>query len=230
MSESQNILNAATFELDSNIAAKPLSQPLGGRVKRVFDVGAAATALVVLFPFMLLLAAGVRLTSRGPALFGHQRVGFAGEKFQCLKFRSMRADADTVFQRLLQSDPEAREEWERTHKLVNDPRVTRFGSFLRRTSLDELPQLVNVLRGHMSLVGPRPVTECELRKYGEDVGAYLMARPGITGLWQVSGRSSASYEQRVAFDRAYAGSWRLSSDMKIMAKTVGVVLKRRGAV
>jgi undecaprenyl-phosphate galactose phosphotransferase len=167
--------------------------------------------------------------SRGPALFKHRRVGQGGKIFNCLKFRTMVPNADKVLQDLLDSDREIKEEWLRDHKLRHDPRITRLGRFLRRTSLDELPQLWNVLRGEMSLVGPRPVVPDELRRYGNRVTVLLSARPGITGLWQISGRSDTDYRRRVALDVCYVRSCNLPLDVYILAKTLPVVFARSGA-
>lgn len=196
--------------------------------KRAFDVITAFGLLVVLSPLMLLLAWRIR-SDGGPAIFAHQRVGQGGRSFPCYKFRSMVVDAKVQLERLLESDPELRAEWEREHKLKTDPRVTRVGHFLRKTSLDELPQLFNVLRGEMSLVGPRPIVQAELERYGNDAQYFLMVRPGITGLWQVSGRNDVGYETRVYLDSWYVKNWSLWYDIAILFKTVRVVLRRDGA-
>jgi Undecaprenyl-phosphate galactose phosphotransferase WbaP len=165
----------------------------------------------------------------GAALFGHTRVGQGGQVFQCLKFRSMVVDAKERLVHLLATSPQARAEWEKDFKLKNDPRINAIGHFLRRTSLDELPQLWNVLRGDMSLVGPRPVVQDELLRYGYDVSYYLQVRPGITGLWQVSGRNDVDYETRVYLDAWYVKNWALWNDIAILFKTVRVVFDRSGA-
>jgi undecaprenyl-phosphate galactose phosphotransferase len=199
-------------------------------LKRAFDAVTAGTVLAIISPIMLLIWLAVRLDG-GAGFYGHRRVGHGGIEFHCLKFRSMVVNADEVLQALLARDPAAREEWERSRKLLRDPRVTRVGRFLRATSLDELPQLFNVLRGDMSLVGPRPVVRAEIDKFyhGADRAAYFSVRPGVTGLWQVSGRSDASYDQRVRLDREYVLRASFAFDMLILLKTVAVVLKRRGA-
>jgi exopolysaccharide production protein ExoY len=163
-------------------------------------------------------------------LFAHYRVGYEGTVFRCMKFRTMLNDSEQVLADHLREDPQARAEWARDQKLAFDPRVTRIGRFLRRSSLDELPQLLNVLRGEMNLVGPRPITVAELTRYGTDRWHYLSARPGITGLWQVSGRSSTTYEERVALDRRYVEQRSLWLDLRIMLKTLRVVASREGAV
>jgi undecaprenyl-phosphate galactose phosphotransferase len=182
----------------------------------------------VLAPLLGYLVWKIRQTG-GPAIFSHRRIGRYGLAFGCLKFRTMVPDAEDALRRLLESDPRARAEWERDFKLREDPRITPVGEFLRRTSLDELPQLWNVLKGEMSLVGPRPVIEEELERYGDQVGYYLETRPGITGLWQISGRNDTGYEDRVALDSWYVRNWSLWYDLVILVKTVGVVMRGRGA-
>jgi Undecaprenyl-phosphate galactose phosphotransferase WbaP len=197
--------------------------------KRALDIMGAGIGLVLLSPFFLIVALLVRADG-GPALFAHQRVGRGGKLFGCLKFRSMVVDSQTLLEALLASDAAARAEWEATRKLKNDPRITRIGRLLRSTSLDELPQLINVLRGDMSLVGPRPVLEAELdRYYGASAAHYMAVRPGITGLWQVSGRSETTYESRVALDVAYVSRPSLLADLSILLRTPVAVLSRRGA-
>lgn len=197
--------------------------------KRAMDVAIAGAALLVALPFFLVVAALIRADG-GPAFYAHPRVGRGGRIFGCLKFRSMVADSQARLEALLAADPAAREEWDRTRKLRHDPRITRIGRILRATSLDELPQLINVLKGEMSIVGPRPVTQAELdRHYGAAAAHYLSVRPGITGLWQVSGRSETSYDQRVALDVAYVSQASLLGDVRILLKTPAAVLSRRGA-
>ena len=197
------------------------------RGKRALDIAGALVLLVVFSPLMLVIAL-LMLPQRGPAFFGHNRVGQGGAEFACLKFRTMVPDAEARLQDLLARDPDARRQWQADHKLDNDPRITRFGNFMRRSSLDELPQLLNVLRGDMSLVGPRPVTRAELQRYGEDGVSYLALRPGLTGKWQVSGRNDISYAGRVALDSAYARDFSLRGDLTILLQTVGVVLGATG--
>jgi Undecaprenyl-phosphate galactose phosphotransferase WbaP len=197
--------------------------------KRALDILGAGVGLVLLSPFFLIVALMVRADG-GPAFFAHQRVGRGGKLFGCLKFRSMVVDSQARLEALLANDPAARAEWEATRKLKNDPRITRIGRFLRSTSLDELPQLINVLRGEMSLVGPRPVQEAEIdRYYGASAAHYMAVRPGITGLWQVSGRSETSYESRVALDVAYVSRPSLLADLSILLRTPVAVVSRRGA-
>lgn len=200
-------------------------------LKRTIDVVGALLLLLLLSPLLFMLAV-VTGFEGGPALFRHRRVGLHGHPFSCLKFRTMCVDSNRALQALLEHNPDARAEWARTHKLKNDPCVSCVGRFLRSTSLDELPQLVNVLRGDMSLVGPRPVTLAELD--GEYVRfggaqAYMTVRPGITGLWQVSGRSGTTYEDRVSLDTIYVSNVSLAADIKILCLTVGAVLRRDGA-
>ena len=197
------------------------------RGKRALDIAGALELLVVFSPLMLVIAL-LMLPQRGPAFFGHNRVGQGGAEFACLKFRTMVPDAEARLKDLLERDPDARRQWQADHKLDKDPRITPVGNFLRRTSLDELPQLLNVLRGDMSLVGPRPVTRAELQRYGEDGASYLALRPGLTGKWQVSGRNDISYSGRVALDSAYARDFSIRGDLTILLQTVGVVLGATG--
>ena len=206
-----------------------LAQPLSRFVKMVFDVSAAAAGLVVAAPVLLILTVLVKLDG-GPAFYGHTRLGAGARPFQCLKFRSMVVDSAAVLNNLLANDPDAAAEWEQTQKLRNDPRITRIGRILRSTSLDELPQLLNVLRLEMSLVGPRPIVRAEVPHYGEDIAFYYETRPGLTGLWQVSGRTGTTYARRVQLDTWYVKNWTLWHDIAILAKTIPAVLKRRGAV
>lgn len=198
-------------------------------LKRAMDVAGAALLLLACAPAFLAIALMVRRDG-GPAFYAHPRVGRGGALFGCLKFRSMVIDSDRRLAALLESDPEARAEWEATRKLKRDPRVTAIGRFLRATSLDELPQLINVLRGEMSLVGPRPVTQAELdQHYGAAALHYAATRPGITGPWQVSGRNDVSYASRVAMDVAYATTPSIWTDIRILLRTPVAVLARRGA-
>lgn len=197
-------------------------------LKRVFDLFAALALLALGWPVLAYIAWRIR-EDGGPAIYAHKRVGQSGKVFACYKFRSMRVDAEEQLRDLLASDPALRVEWEKEFKLKDDPRVTTIGHFLRRTSLDELPQLFNVLKGEMSLVGPRPVVRKELERYGDDVDYFLMVRPGMTGLWQVSGRNDTNYDTRVYLDTWYVKNWSLWYDIAILFKTIRVVLRREGA-
>ena len=197
-------------------------------LKRTFDIVASSVALVLLLPLLLLLALWIRLDG-GPALYAHTRLGRDKKPFGCLKFRSMVTNGDAVLARHLAEHPEARAEWDATQKLLDDPRVTSAGRFLRKTSLDELPQLINVLRGEMSLVGPRPIVNAEVAKYSDDIAHYYRVRPGVTGLWQVSGRSDVSYPQRVRMDGWYVRNWSLWHDIAILCKTFPALMNRSGA-
>jgi exopolysaccharide production protein ExoY len=199
-------------------------------LKRVLDIVIAGSLLVLLTPVIVIVALCL-LRSPGSILFGHERIGQGGRRFRCLKFRSMVPDAEMRLRALLETDAGAALEWQNTRKLLKDPRVTPIGKLLRKTSLDEIPQLINVLRGEMSMVGPRPVPEAEMREhYGPFSASYLSVRPGITGLWQVSGRSNTGYDERVAMDVRYVREFSLLGDLLIIAKTIPVVLTRRGAV
>jgi exopolysaccharide production protein ExoY len=202
---------------------------IGGKLKRVFDIILSSLILIMLFPLFIIVAILVKLADPGPIMFCHTRVGYGGRRFQCLKFRSMVADADRLLRNLLELDPEARREWDRAQKLTNDPRITPIGKFLRQSSLDELPQLINVMRGEMSLVGPRPVAPWETKRYGDKLHLYLKARPGLTGIWQVSGRSNCVYNQRIEMDADYVTNWRFSKDVAILLRTPGAVFARRGS-
>lgn len=199
--------------------------PVGGRRKRVVDLVVAATLIVLLSPLLLLTALAVKLCMGGAVIYRHRRIGFAGRPFDCLKFRTMVANGDEILERYLAANPSAAEEWRRSRKLTNDPRVTRFGSFLRKTSIDELPQLLNILRGEMSCVGPRPIVVEELERYGVHAHEYLRARPGVTGAWQVNGRSNVSYGDRVRMDAEYVRKWSIGWDLVILVRTVPAVLK-----
>jgi undecaprenyl-phosphate galactose phosphotransferase len=205
-----------------------LAHPFARVLKTAFDQVGALALIILLAPLMLTLAVMVRAEG-GPALYRHRRIGAGGRTFECIKFRSMCVDAEVVLRRLLASNAQAAEEWAATRKLSNDPRITWVGRFLRRSSLDELPQLFNVLRGEMSLVGPRPIVRDEVVRYGREIEYYYAARPGLTGLWQVSGRSDTSYAERVRLDVWYARNWTLWHDLAILFRTIPAVFLRRGA-
>jgi exopolysaccharide production protein ExoY len=211
------------------VTAAATAEPLGGWAKRATDVVVASLALVWFAPLFLFIAVLLKLSDRGPVLLQQKRLGDRVPRFGCLKFRTMVVDADEALARYLRANPEAAREWADTRKLRHDPRVTAFGAFLRRSSLDELPQLINVLRGDMSIVGPRPVVTDELKLYGPDAGYYLRTRPGLTGAWQISGRNDLSYEGRVALDRDYVTNWSLTRDAIIILKTIPAVLSTKGS-
>ncbi|WP_137131350.1 sugar transferase [Rhizobium sp. FY34] len=206
-----------------------LAFPTGGLAKRAFDIFAAISALVIFLPLFLMIAALVKFTDGGRIFYGHTRVGHNGRSFKCLKFRTMVPNGDEALRRYLHNNPEAKAEWQATRKLKNDPRVTTVGAVLRKLSLDELPQLFNVLRGEMSIVGPRPVVDEELTIYDTFAVYYLRTRPGLTGLWQISGRNDVSYESRIAFDTHYVQNWSLLQDMSIIVKTIPAVCMSRGS-
>jgi lipopolysaccharide/colanic/teichoic acid biosynthesis glycosyltransferase len=197
-------------------------------LKRVLDILGSIFLAIVFSPLIAVVCVAAALTGQSP-LFRHKRVGREGAIFDCLKFQTMIPNAEVVLANILASNPGLRAEWESDHKLKDDPRVTRFGRFLRSTSLDELPQLWNILKGEMSLVGPRPITREEILRYGRNAVIYMMVRPGLTGLWQVSGRNFVEYRKRVAMDVCYVKNQSAVLDMWILLKTVVVVVTRHGA-
>jgi exopolysaccharide production protein ExoY len=201
---------------------------LGGAAKRSFDVAAALLAIVLLLPLLLLVALVVKLADRGPVFYRHRRVGRNAVPFQCLKFRTMVVNSDEVLRRHLAVNNHAAQEWRETRKLKDDPRITALGRVLRRTSVDELPQLFNILAGEMSVVGPRPIVDAEIVKYGATIAYYYSARPGLTGKWQVTGRNDVDYRRRVQLDQEYVANWRFTTDVRIILKTVVVVVASRG--
>jgi len=196
---------------------------------RALDITIALLALIFVLPLMGIIALAIFLQDGGPVLFAHRRIGRGGKPFFCYKFRSMAVDAESRLAELLARDAVAREEWARDHKLRVDPRVTPLGAFLRRSSLDELPQLFNVLQGTMSLVGPRPIVDAEISRYGKRFHHYCAVKPGITGLWQVSGRNDVSYRTRVALDCLYAKSKSPRLYLWIVVVTIPAVLSRKGS-
>ncbi len=226
------VLGVRAASLDNLLALQvrnELASPFNRAVKRALDLTGVVVGGLLISPLLLALALAVVLDSRGPALFAHTRVGRNGRRVRVWKFRTMVADAATQLERHLAADPALRAEWEATHKLKDDPRVTRVGRFLRRFSLDELPQLWNVLIGEMSLVGPRPIVDDEVAKYRDAFDLYTMVRPGMTGYWQISGRSDTDYDQRVELDSFYVRNWSVWLDVIVLIKTVSAVLKRDGA-
>ena len=207
-----------------------LDRPLNYFLKRLTDYLGAIVLLIFFAIPVLIIIAFIKTGSRGPVIYQQMRVGRNGRPFMCYKFRTMYLDADVRLNELLKRDPAVAREWEKYRKLWNDPRITLIGRFLRATSLDELPQLINILKGDMGLVGPRPVTEEEIRKYYKDAAVLCFGiHPGLTGLWQVSGRNCLSYEKRIELDAWYVKNWSFWLDIKILLKTVPVVLIRKGA-
>lgn len=206
-----------------------LMLPLPRLMKRVLDLVFAMVGGLLLMPLLFYIAAAVKFSSRGPIIYGHDRIGKHGRRFRAWKFRSMLQNSDQVLEAYLEAHPELRDEWEKDHKLKHDPRTTRIGRFIRLTSLDELPQLWNVIRGDMSLVGPRPIVDAEIAKYGPYFGLYTMVQPGITGLWQVSGRNNTTYEERVQLDAYYVRNWSPWMDLYLLLRTVRIVLFAHGA-
>jgi exopolysaccharide production protein ExoY len=203
--------------------------PVGGTTKRLFDIVVASVSLLIMLPLLVMVAALVFSQGGGRVLYRHRRIGYAGKPFGCLKFRTMVSHGEEVLARHLAEDPAAAREWTETRKLRNDPRVTPIGRLLRESSLDELPQLVNVLAGDMSIVGPRPIVVEEIERYGAHFEAYEACRPGITGPWQVNGRSNCSYAERIALDVAYSASWSIVRDCGIILKTPRIVVARTGS-
>ncbi len=219
-----------TFVPQAGRVARDAPPVQGYRLRqRVLDMSVATLLLFILAPVFALLTLAVWINDGGPAFYGQTRIGRHGRSFRCWKFRSMVTDSDAVLAKVLALSAEARAEWARDHKLRSDPRITWIGRFLRSSSLDELPQIWNVLRGEMSLVGPRPIVVAEVGRYGARFHDYCTCRPGITGLWQVSGRNDTSYRRRVAIDAVYARRATLWLDLSILARTIPAVLLRRGS-
>jgi lipopolysaccharide/colanic/teichoic acid biosynthesis glycosyltransferase len=197
--------------------------------KRAQDILISLAALIWLAPVMLAIGLAVKVHDGGPMLFFQPRIGYDGDEFLFIKFRTMVLDGEALLERLILTDPRAAREWNEMQKLTHDPRVTLLGGFLRRTSLDELPQLINVLLGHMSIVGPRPILPEQIEDYGSGYKLYCLARPGITGLWQVSGRSETTFRQRAEFDAIYLKTWSFFRDLMLIVRTLDVVFHQRGA-
>ena len=206
-----------------------LQRPANRAAKRVFDLVCCALGAPLVVPVCLLIALAIKLDSRGPVLFAHRRIGQHGRRFPCWKFRTMVPNAEEVLRDYLAKNPEAQAEWDRDFKLKDDPRVTRVGRFLRKTSLDELPQVWNVVVGEMSLVGPRPIVRAEIPRYGSYFHDFCLVPPGITGMWQVNGRSDTTYDERVAMDSWYVRNWSVWLDVVYLMKTFGAVLQQKGA-
>ena len=203
--------------------------PVSAALIRAFDIVSASLLLLAVLPFLILLAIALQIDSPGRLFFVQQRVGRGGQMFPCIKFRTMCENADQVLQEHLANDAEARAEWDRDFKLTNDPRVTRLGKLIRRFSLDEFPQLLSIIVGQMSVVGPRPIVPAEIERYGRFIESYASVRPGLTGLWQVSGRNDVSYSQRVAFDCEYVLAKSLLMDLSIVLRTIPAIVLARGA-
>jgi Undecaprenyl-phosphate galactose phosphotransferase WbaP len=211
------------------VASHKLKMSWNLAIKRLLDLAIVIIGGLIILPLLIVIALLVKLSSPGPVLYRHRRLGKSGKYFNAYKFRSMFLDSQDALEKLLAQSPGLRAEWEANHKLKDDPRVTLVGKFLRRTSFDEFPQLINVLKGEMSLVGPRPIVDGEVEKYGKDFDRIFSVKPGLTGLWQVSGRSDTDYTERVAFDTYYLQSWSVWLDLWVLLKTFGVVIKGKGA-
>jgi exopolysaccharide production protein ExoY len=222
----------AHFQTNVLAPTAPMRAParaVGMPIKRIIDLVIAVTATLALAPLLILVFVAIKFTSRGPAVFWHRRVGFNGEHFSICKFRTMRTNPDDLLREFLVKNPAAAAEWAASRTLTHDPRLTAVGAILRKLSFDELPQLLNVITGEMSLVGPRPVTVEDLKRYGSNASAYLSCKPGITGLWQISGRESTTFANRIACDSFYAFNWSPWLDFKIIAWTVPALLQDTSA-
>lgn len=206
-----------------------LARTINRWIKTIFDYVLTITGTIAISPILIVIALWIYKDSPGPVIFKHRRIGKNGKEFNCYKFRSMCVDAKEKLEQLLKTNPKAKAEWEKNFKLKNDPRITKSGAFLRKTSLDELPQIFNVLKGEMSLVGPRPIIRDEMVRYGEYIEDYLMVKPGITGMWQVSGRSDTDYKQRVQLDSWYVRNWSVWLDVMLLWRTMKIVAQCKGA-
>jgi lipopolysaccharide/colanic/teichoic acid biosynthesis glycosyltransferase len=227
----QTSVSATVRMGDARVGSRyvPITAHLDQVAIRLLDVTIASILLVVLLPLFVLVAIAIYLADPGKIIFAHQRIGQDGRAFPCYKFRSMVVDSEQRLADWLEQHPDARAEWARDHKLRDDPRITGLGRFLRKSSIDELPQLFNVLRGEMGIVGPRPIVAAEIARYRRFYANYASVKPGITGLWQVSGRNNTSYRRRVALDVRYSKSKSVFLDLRIMAATVPAVLMARGS-
>jgi Undecaprenyl-phosphate galactose phosphotransferase WbaP len=217
------------LDLPEIMENNPQVFPLRGSIKRLLDVLIASLMCIAAMPLFLGIAAALKLTSPGPIFYRQTRIGQGGRYFHIYKFRTMEVDADKKLAHYLDTHPHLRQEWELNHKLENDPRITWIGKFLRKTSLDELPQLLNVVHGDMSFVGPRPIVDSEVHKYGDSFDLYKQVQPGITGLWQVYGRNKTTYTRRVQLDEYYVQNWSLMLDFYILFRTLKTVVLREGA-
>ena len=226
MEESSHLLIQSPVNFAASFECKIRHIPF----KRAFDIFFSAAALLLGLPLFVLIAISIRMTSKGKVLYSHERIGRGGKTFRCLKFRTMHKDADQRLKLLLENHPELLKEWELKRKLSKDPRITAIGAFLRRTSIDELPQFWNVLKGDLSVVGPRPVVKAEMEKfYGLKASKILSVRPGLTGIWQVSGRSDTCYSTRVMMDEKYVENQNMLLDIKLVLKTIPAMMTTKGA-
>lgn len=212
------------YSATSHAKARRQPKALGGLAKRLTDIVLASTAIILALPVMVLVSLILKMSGNS-VLFVHSRIGLNGRSFDCYKFKTMVSDPETVLENHLAQNPDAAAEWRDTQKLKKDPRITFLGQILRSSSIDELPQLFNILRGDMSCVGPRPITAHEISRYGKDIGKYLACRPGLTGLWQVSGRNSLTYDRRVELDCRYVDKWSLGADFVILFRTIFAILR-----
>ena len=210
---------------------KKISRNIYSHIKNAFDFSASLLTIFLAFPIFIIIAILIKLGSRGPIFFVHKRIGQNKKKFNCLKFRTMHPEAEDLLKNLLSKNNDLKKEYQKDHKIKNDPRITPIGKFLRKTSLDEIPKFINVIKGDMSIVGPRPIVKEEVSKYGTSFHKVFSVRPGITGLWQVSGRNNLSYEKRVQIDKIYAQNRNFLMDLRIIFRTLGVILfpRDRGA-
>lgn len=206
-----------------------LANPGNQIIKRIFDIFVCLILSIVIIPILIIIAVAIKFDSKGPIIFSHNRVGYRGKDFKCYKFRTMVANSQQVLEKMLETNPELREQWQEDFKLKDDPRITRIGKILRKSSLDELPQIFNVLKCDMSLVGPRPIVRGEIHKFGAHIKEYLMVRPGMTGLWVNSGRNDVDYDERVQMETWYVRNWSLWMDISLLFRTIPVVLGRKGA-
>ncbi len=230
MASLQNgVLTENRFVHQRTVDVSPRLPTLNELAIRIFDIVISLSAILFLAPALIVVAILVKLQDQGPIFFAQRRIGRDGREFPCFKFRSMRVDAAELLKTLLATDAQARAEWAADHKLRNDPRITALGRFLRKSSIDELPQLFNVLRGDMSLVGPRPIIQAEIVKYGRSFDNYVSVLPGITGLWQVMGRNDVTYNRRVAMDRLFARKRSFLIYIMILVMTVPAVFAQRGS-
>lgn len=227
-----NVENGNVAQNISSVSTKTYKEVLTKKtpykvVKRIMDVLLSSIALVVLSPVFAIIAAAIKLESKGPVFFKHTRIGKDGKIIKIYKFRSMVENAEDLIQKFT---PEQMKEYKENYKLTNDPRITKVGKFLRKTSLDELPQLINIIKGELSIIGPRPVVQEELEKYGPDAQKFLSVTPGLTGYWAANGRSCTSYEQRMEMELFYVDNLSFKMDVKVFFKTIEAVIKREGAM